>query len=36
MFAQASIILESFSKNDSAISENEIREKYWYVASRYI
>lgn len=26
MFARASIILESFSKNDSAISENEIKE----------
>lgn len=36
MFAQASIILESFSKNDSAISENEIKGKYWYVVSRYI
>lgn len=36
MFAQASIILESFSKNDSAISENEIKKKYRYVVSRYI
>jgi len=36
IFAQVSVILESFSKNDSAISENEIKEKYWYVVSRYI
>lgn len=36
MFAQASIILKSFSKSDSVISENEIKEKYWYVVSCYI